>query len=119
LRTLVRESLRLHPRVAYQGLADDGQRRRIAEELPELVPFAGEYRGAIAILDWDHRLPSRQLVLRLYCFTSPESQTDGEKAWVERVDEIGRKDKFPEFDVPDFEGLPADEAYECDVTLDG
>ena len=119
LRALLRESVRLHPRVAYQSLADDARKQRVAEELPELLPFAGEYRGAIAVLDWDHRLPSRQLVLRLYCFTSTASNDEGEKAWDARLDEIGKKDKFPEFDVPDFEGLPADEAYECDVTLEG
>jgi hypothetical protein len=119
LRAILRDSLRMHPRVAYQGLADEPRKTRVAKELPELVPFAGEYRGALAILDWDHRLPSRQWVLRLYCFTSKESQFEGEAAWQQRLEEIGKKDKFPEFDVPDFEGLPADEAYECEVTLEG
>ena len=33
--------------------------------------------------------------------------------------EIARDDLFPEFDVPDFVGLPADEVYEAEIDLAG
>jgi hypothetical protein len=119
-RGLMREHLRMHPRVAYQSLSSPEQRNRLATELPQLVPFgASEYHGLIAVLDWDHRLPSRSLVLRLFAFASEESLRRGEQAWETRLEEIGQKDKFPEFDVPDFDGLAADEAYEAEVTLEG
>src|SRR5262245_29391635 len=115
-REQVKSKLRLHPRIAYQGLCDDARRTRLGDDLPELVPFGGaKYRGLIAILDWDHRLPSKQMILRLYAYTSEEAFTRGEHAYDARVEEIGKKDRFPEFDVPDFEGLPADEAYDLEV----
>ena len=119
-KAIVLASLRLHPRVSYQDLADEARKKRLADELPELIPFGDKpYQALIAILDWDHRLPSKSLFLRLYLYTSTESLTRGEKAYEERVEEIRRRDKFPEFDVPDFDGLPGDEAYECEVTLGG
>ncbi len=116
----VRERLRHHPRVAYQGLLRDAVAPpRLADAMPTFVPFSGEYRAMVGILDWDHRLPSRALVLRLYAYCSTAAISDGERALEERLVGIAHKDRFPEFDVPDFEGLAADEAYEAAVTLDG
>lgn len=116
----VRERLRHHPRVAYQGLLRDlVAHARLSEALPAFLPFSGEYQAMLAILDWDHRLPSRALVLRLYAYCSEATRADGERSLEERLLAIAHKDRFPEFDVPDFEGLAADEAYEAAVTLDG
>ena len=119
-REAVQKHLRLHPRVAYQKLCSAERREKLAQQLPDLEPFGGaKYCGVIAVLDWDHRLPSRTMILRLNCFTSDDALRRGERAYEGRVEEIGRRDKFPEFDVPDFDGLPADEAYDCDVSLEG
>jgi hypothetical protein len=119
-RDAVRGSLRLHPRVIYQALVGEAGALALADALPPLLPFGGRrYEGAIAILDWDHRLPSRTLLLRLYAYTSTASLALGEQAYVRRLEEIGRRDRFPEFDVPDFEGLQADESYEGEVSPTG
>ncbi len=116
----VRARLRHHPRVAYQGLLRDPvSHARLADALPAFVPFSGDYHAMVAILDWDHRLPSRALVLRMYAYCTGATKTDGERSLEERLLRIAQKDRFPEFDVPDFEGLAADEAYEAAVTLDG
>ena len=118
-RSIVR-TLRLHPRVAYQGLFTlPEERDRMLAALPALAPFRRRYHGAIAIVDWDHRLPSRVLALRLYLYYEEASLAAGEGALDDRVEEIGVRDRYPEFDVPDFADLPADEAYEADLERGG
>jgi hypothetical protein len=113
-------AMRLHPRVAYQGLfGDDAARSRLAATLPTLTPFRARYYGAIAVIDWDHRLPSKNLALRIYTYYDADALAAGEEAFDDRLEEIGGKDKYPEFDVPDFIDLPADEAYECELGPDG
>ena len=114
------QALRVHPRVAYQGhFGDDDARERLLDALPPLLPFRGHYASALAIVDWDHALPSRQLTLRIYAYYDTTRFQAGEAAFDDRLDEIGERDRFPEFDVPDFSDLPADEAYEADLGEDG
>ncbi len=81
-----------------------------------MPPFRNEYFGAIAVVDWDHRLPSQLYALRVYAYYSESSFDAGEEAFDDRLEEIGRRDIYPEFDVPDFDNLPADEAYEIELT---
>ncbi len=116
LRTYVAQDLRIHPRVAYQGFAEDGIGAGLAAGLPTMSSFRADYVGAIAILDWDHRLPSQVMALRIYAYYSEESLAAGEEAFDDRLEEIGLRDRFPEFDVPDFEQLVADEAYEIEIS---
>lgn len=126
LRTFIARDLRRHPRVAYQQLvANDGAANAIAEAVPPLSPFArpglrdaSSYRGAIAIVDWDHRLPSNDFVLRIFGYYTKASLASGEKAYQERLELIAARDLYPEFDVPDFSDLAADEAYEVDLDTD-
>lgn len=116
---LVRD-VRLHPRIAYQGLyAEDAARTALLDVLPAMRPFRGRYAGGLAVLDWDHRLPTRELVLRLYLYYDETSLAVGEEAFDDRLETIGAKDLFPEFDVPDFVDLPADEAYVIELGDDG
>jgi hypothetical protein len=113
-------ALRLHPRLAYQGvLGAAGARAKLAATLPTLVPFKRQYHGALMVADWDHRLPSREAVLRIYAYYEAASLAAGEEAFDDRLEEIGARDRFPEFDVPDFSELPADEAYECELSTGG
>jgi hypothetical protein len=121
LRDLLRAELRAHRRVAQQALfTREGDAARIAATLPPLVPFGtSKYDGAVWIVDWDHRLPSRQAVLRVYAHYSKERRAQFEAAYAARVAEMSKEDLFPEFDVSDFTGLPSDEAYEADLDLTG
>ena len=120
LRKFVEDDLRLHPRVAYQGLFRDGEEgRALARRLPPMPPFRSEYHAALCVIDWDHRLPSHNLVLRVYAFYTKEAYSAGEAAFDDRLEEIGTRDKYPEFDVPDFEHLAADEAYDIELGIDG
>ncbi len=120
LRDLVLSDVRLHPRVAYQGLmADTETRERLVEQLPPLPFFRSKYHGAISVVDWDHRLPSATLVLRIFAYYEASTLEAGQEAYDDRLEEIGRVDKYPEFDVPDFDHLAADEAYEVELFLDG
>ena len=77
------------------------------------------YFAGLWLLDWDHRLPSRELVLRLYAYYSEESRQLGLRSLADRDAQIEREDLFPEFDVPDYGGLFADEAYETELSLEG
>jgi len=118
--TLIARDIRLHPRMAYQGVfADDESRAKLLRSVPAMVPFRSEYHGAIVVLDWDHRLPTRQLTLRVFTYYDELTYAAGEEAYDDRLEEIGRRDKYPEFDVPDFADLPADEAYDAEVEPDG
>ena len=83
-----------------------------------MPPFRNDYFGAIAVVDWDHRLPSQIYALRIYAYYSASSFEAGEEAFDDRLEEIGRRDMYPEFDVPDFDNLPADEAYEIELSVD-
>ncbi|HET9991993.1 MAG TPA: hypothetical protein VFQ65_25865, partial [Kofleriaceae bacterium] len=74
LRPFVAEEIRLHPRVAYQGiLSEEGAATRVAAALPALQRFRHDYHGAISIVDWDHRLPSQNLILRVYGYYSDDT----------------------------------------------
>jgi hypothetical protein len=120
LRAFVAEEIRLHPRVAYQSLfADEGAAARIAAALPPLTRFRHDYEGALAIIDWDHRLPSQSLSLRIYGYYSDDTLEAGLEAYDDRVEQIAERDKYPEFDVPDFDALAADEAYEIELSPTG
>ena len=51
LRALVAEEIRVHPRVAYQGLfTGDAAAAKLAVTLPPLPCFRKEYAGAITIV---------------------------------------------------------------------
>jgi hypothetical protein len=120
LRAFVAEELRRHPRVAYQGLfADEAAAAKLAAALPPLPSFRHEYAGAIAIIDWDHKLPSATLALRIYGFYGEDTLEAGLEAFDDRLEQIAERDRYPEFDVPDFDALAADEAYEIEVTASG
>ena len=115
LRDLLRSEMRVHPRLAQQGLFEGAEARmQIAATIPPLVPFGdADYAGALWVIDWDYRLPSRHAALRLYAYYTPERRRELEDAVAAREKEIAAEDLFPEFDVSDFAGLPADEAYEA------
>jgi len=120
LRTSIARELRVHPRVAYQGLfGEEDAAAILAADLPPMPPFREEFHGAIAVVDWDHRLPSQALALRVYGFYDQEAMDAGQEAYDDRLEEIGARDKFPEFDVPDFDNIPAHEAYEIELSPDG
>jgi hypothetical protein len=121
LREFCKRELRRHPRVAHQNLFEgEAAQERLAAPLPPFVPFKGQaYFAGLWLLDWDHRLPSRELVLRLYAYYSEDSRQLGLRSLAERDAQIAREDLFPEFDVPDYGGLYADEAYETELTLEG
>lgn len=112
-RRVVLESLQIHPRVQFQRLATPERVASLAEVLPEFPAFAGrKIAGAVVVLDWDHRLPSQELILRLHLSYEAPAFLAMEQAVRERAARIAAMDRFPEFDIPDFIGLPGDEIYE-------
>jgi hypothetical protein len=120
LRDLLLDDLRLHPRVAYQGLMGGrADHTGLIEKLPNLPFFKNQYHGAFSVVDWDHRLPSNFLLLRVFGYYNEKSLLAGQEAFDDRLEEIGRVDKYPEFDVPDFDQLAADEAYEVEISTSG
>jgi hypothetical protein len=121
LRDLLRDHLVVHPRIAAQPQIVEATRgARLAAELPPLVPFgSAEYAGGDWVLDWDHRLPSRQSILRLSAYYTDGRRQAAQAARELRLGDIRRDDLFPEFDVPDFSGMPADEAYEAELEVGG
>jgi len=120
LRALVAEEIRVHPRVAYQGLfSGESAAAKLAVALPPLPCFRKEYAGAITIVDWDHKLPSQTLALRVFGYYSDDTLEAGLEAYDDRLEVIAERDRYPEFDVPDFDQLAADEAYEIELSPSG
>jgi hypothetical protein len=112
------DELHLHPRVVQQGIPRERAKALLDEARAKLVPFRGQTHHAIvALVDWDHRLPSKVFTLRIHVCYTPEAEARLSQAFVRRVEEVAARDLFPEFDVPDYAGLPADESY--DVELSG
>lgn len=109
--------LTIHPRVAQQGIAAPAAEAALAAALPRMQPFgARAQHSMVGVLDWDHRLPSKQLTLRLHVFYDADARDRFEEAIARRRQEIKARDLYPEFDVPDFAGLPADESYDAELT---
>ena len=97
LRPFVAEEIRLHPRVAYQGiLSEEGAATRVAAALPALARFRHDYAGAISVVDWDHRLPSQNLVLRVYGYYGEDTLNSGYEAFDDRLEQIAERDKYPD-----------------------
>jgi hypothetical protein len=115
------EALRRHPRVVHQKMAADAtQQQQLRASMPFFLPFeAPSFHGFIPVLDWDHKLPSRVGILRVYAYYSELTYRAGLAEFTAREEQIEAQDEFPEFDVPDFVGLTADEAYEGDVEPSG
>jgi hypothetical protein len=109
--------LQIHPRVVQQGVARAAAQAAFEAALPRVQPFQQRaMHSVIGVLDWDHRLPSKQLTLRLHVCYDAESRTRFDQALERRSEEIAARDLYPEFDVPDFAGLPADESYDVELT---
>jgi hypothetical protein len=109
--------LSVHPRVGQQGVAPDKAQSLFDAALPRVQPFRDHVvHSTVGVLDWDHRLPSKQLTLRLHVLYDAAARTRFDEALTRRREEIIARDLYPEFDVPDFAGLPADEAYDVELT---
>jgi len=116
---LALEALQLHPRVLQQGITDEAAKRVLAAALPRVVPFRPQaVHSLVAVLDWDHRLPSKSLTMRLHLAYDAAARERFWNAFARRKKEIAEKNLFPEFDVPDYGGLPADEAYDVELTAE-
>lgn len=110
----------LHPRIEQQSLWPESQTDETLNRLsPELVAFPGRnYAGVRVVVDWDHRLPSKNLLIRTYASYDLErlERLDAE------IDQIRGRIKadnlYPEFDLPDFNELSADEVYVQSVKID-
>jgi hypothetical protein len=110
--------LSIHPRVAQQGIEQDKAQSLFDGALPKVQPFRDHaVQSIVGVLDWDHRLPSKQLTLRLHVLYDDDARTRFDQALTRRKEEIIARDLYPEFDVPDFAGLPADEAYDVELTM--
>ena len=113
VRTALLQRLKVHPRVAQQGLGPTPDvRKKLASSLPDILAFGDRrYAAAHVVLDWDHRLPSEALLLRLYLSYTDREAADVENALKARDREIEAGNIYPEFDVPDYGEIDASETY--------
>jgi hypothetical protein len=114
----VPSELSVHPRVVQQAITQEKSQAAFDEALGRVQPFREHaVHSMVAVLDWDHRLPSKQLTMRLHVLYDAEARKRFDESLDRRREEITARDLYPEFDVPDFAGLPADEAYDIELTL--
>ncbi len=113
VRTALLQRLKVHTRVAQQGLGPTPDvRKKLASSLPDILAFGDRrYAAAHVVLDWDHRLPSEALLLRLYLSYTDREAADVENALKARDREIDAGNLYPEFDVPDYGEIDASETY--------
>jgi len=113
VRTALLQRLKVHTRVAQQGLGPTPDvRKKLAASLPDILAFGDRrYAAAHVVLDWDHRLPSEALLLRLYLSYTDREAADVDNALKARDREIDAGNLYPEFDVPDYGEVDASETY--------
>lgn len=113
VRAALIQRLKVHPRLTQQSLGSaPDQRKRLAASLPDIIAFGDRrYAAAHVVLDWDHRLPSEAILLRLYLSYTDREAADVETALKSRDREIEAGNLYPEFDVPDFGEIDASETY--------
>ncbi len=113
VRTALIQRLKVHTRVGQQGLGPTPElRKKLAASLPDILAFGDRrYAAAHVVLDWDHRLPSEALLLRLYLSYTDREAADVENALKARDREIDAGNLYPEFDVPDYGEIDASETY--------
>jgi len=113
VRTALLQRLKVHTRVAQQGLGPTPDvRKKLAASLPDILAFGDRrYAAAHVVLDWDHRLPSEAMLLRLYLSYTDREAADVENAFKARDREIDSGNLYPEFDVPDYGEIDASETY--------
>lgn len=107
------DNLLVHQRLKDQSMAPAPQQvASLGEALPHLVPFdSRDYKMVRAVLDWDHQVPSRYLVLRVYCAHTEHEATMLRAQFDERDADVERDNLFPEFDLPDYGEFDAGETY--------
>ncbi len=111
------DEILLHPRLTQQGLDAAQLRPVVVEAAEQLLPFSSPIAGgAVVLIDWDHRLPSRVLAMRLHLFRDADARGRLTSALDERQQIIVQRDRYPEFDVPDFDDLPSDETYDAELS---
>jgi hypothetical protein len=121
LRDEFRRGLKRHPRVVSQKLFDSEESiAKLAAALPNFLPFRGKsYKSVLWVVDWDHRVPSRDVIVRMYAYYTSPGKLVADKSFQDREQQIRGEDLFPEFDVSDFGGLAADEIYESEGPVAG
>ena len=68
--------LQVHPRVLQQGIAQAAAQRVYDTARPKIFPFREHaVHSTVGVLDWDHRLPSKQLTLRVHVLYDGEART--------------------------------------------
>jgi hypothetical protein len=113
VRSIVRDDLKVHVRIADQGRApNQSDRRRLAAALPDLSAFGShKFHTVRVLLDWDHQIPSQYVILRIFCCYDRQN-ADRIDAFIDDRDrEIDEGNLYPEFDVPDYGDMDASESY--------
>lgn len=115
------ENITIHTRVTDQGLAPEGEElEEMVGRVPVLAPFGSNpYAGVVAVLDWDHSLPSEYMILRIYAAYSGHEFRKLETQLRGRRQQIAADNLYPEFDVPDMGELECSESYAALMRIGG
>ena len=89
-------TMQRHPRIVHQSfVSTDEQLGQLRKTLPFLVPFGvSDYHRFLPVLDWDHRLPSRVAILRLYAYYSDLTTRAGIAEFTTRTEQIKAQDEY-------------------------
>jgi len=92
----------------------------VEEFVHRLCPYPGKsYCHLQALIDWDHRIPSLNLIVRILACYDEISKLTLAKAIKDIELNIQSGNLFPEFDVPNYAPLVADEIYSSVLDANG
>jgi hypothetical protein len=113
VRTALRQELKVHVRIKDQGKAPtEDQLRALADTIPDVVAFGeNSFAGVRAMLDWDHQIPSKYVLLRILASYRVGDLERLDAMLEDRDEEIAEGNLYPEFDVPDYGDIDASESY--------
>jgi hypothetical protein len=113
VRTALRKELKVHVRIKDQGKAPtEEQLVLLADTIPDVVAFGeNSFAGVRAVLDWDHQIPSKYVLLRILASYRAGDLERLDAMLEDRDEEIAEGNLYPEFDVPDYGDIDASESY--------
>lgn len=113
VRTALRDELKVHVRIKDQGKApSEEQLRTLADTIPDVVAFGeNAFAGVRAVLDWDHQIPSKYVLLRILASYRAGDLERLDAMIEDRDEEVAEGNLYPEFDVPDYGDIDASESY--------
>jgi len=105
--------IQIHVRLQEQALVPEGSSLEpLSSAIPELLPFSNHrYAKIRVVLDWDHQIPCQMAYLRIFAVYTEQEAKRLDEALLACTQGIANENLYPEFDLPDYSQVDANEIY--------